>query len=216
MRGKMPQEQPPTIDNPKLSEWLTRMMILLNSILEGIYVWLEEHQLILDNGYELDSVREIIGRDDADQIPLGVDIPLQVTFGPAQVSASGHSEIRADGTLAGLGDETITYSAELEVSIGRVGNPQTSYILIWMEYNGTVFGNTNVVSLFNDDVYGIIRYTSLIDLAPGDEIKVFVARDSSGQNDGQLRSFTPALPGLSQTHSAIMELTRADVIRNED
>ena len=113
--------------------------------------------------------------------------------------------------MASLSSDTVHYSAELKFSVGRSGNPQTSFIVLWAELNGVVAGNSHVVSLFNQEEYAPIVFTSVFDLPPGVEFKVYIARDSQGSNDGQLRSFIPSLPNIPQTYSAAFELTLIEI-----
>jgi hypothetical protein len=187
------------------------MFNLLNNALGVMYDYFDYIDGYL-NGIRIDTITDLEVFDDTVQTPLGLDIPLQVKFGPAVLSESGFISVDEFGTIKNISDNVLEYNTFTELSVGRSGTPQTSYIYMYAEYNGFILQKTNVVSLFNSEEYKLVTLTSAFEVQPDDEVKMFIVRDSQGANDGGLRPFTPALPGVGIAHSASLTLEYTRVV----
>lgn len=194
---RLPEEQPPTEDRP-LAEWLTRLVILINGAFGAISDALQNNIRIL---HELDFT----AYDETDQVPLALDTPLQITFGAAQSSLL--VDLAADGTITFTNPTLRSFSVELFLSVGRVGNPQTSYLYMYTEFNGVINPYPTVVSLFNSSEYKPLHVTVVNNYIAGDTVKMFIVRDSQGNDDGGLYTFDPVLAGIESTHSAKIDIS---------
>ena len=81
---KIPNEQPPTDDPTRLSEWLARMMILINGSFDTI----------ADNVDLQIAASSFIKQD-----PVLADTPMQITFGAGQTSDSREVDVDANGLI---------------------------------------------------------------------------------------------------------------------
>lgn len=201
LETRIPEEQPPT-DNTRLAEWLTRMMILINSTLAGIVDTLTNDTRIL---HHLDFV----AFSEIDQEPAGLDTPLQVVFGPAQ--AAQFIELAADGSITFSNPTIRSFTIEIRLSVGRKGNPQTAFLYVYVSLNGIIHPYPTMVSLFNDDEYKPIHLTTISNYNEGDTLRFFIVRDSQGKNDGGLYTFDPALAGIESTHSAKISISHNEL-----
>jgi hypothetical protein len=189
--SRVPLEQPPVVAAP-LKEWLTRMMILINGAFNTI-----DRRVVI----------EAIAESTIVQAPPSLDAPLQVVYDGLPVQgAHGGLYIDTDGTI------TITaassYDIEAFLSIGRLGIAQESYFIVWPEVNGIPAGNSFTFTLSNSNEVKPMHIAVELSLQVGDQIKLFIARDSAGQNDGGLVPFVTASPLIPDTKSIRMIIKR--------
>lgn len=183
--SKLPSEQPPQDTPTRLSEWLSRMMILINGALNTV------NRLVIT---EVEAVSTV------DQVPLGLDTPLQITFDSSYEGTYGGVSVDSAGTITI--NKSGQYTFESFLSLGRVGSPQDAYLIAHATVNGDPSDNSFAFSISSGSQIGAMHATFIFDLEAGDVIKLWITRDSIGQNDGRLRALTPSNPAIPTTKSA--------------
>lgn len=154
----------------------------------------------------------IIGRSQAlTQVPAGVDTPLQVEFGPAQNSPEGEISLNADGSI--LINEEGSYFFSAYLNTGRVGANGTSRLFGRVLVSG-VQPFSPVATLLDDAEVSIPQQFDFFTTLPQGAIVTFeLYRDSTGNDSGELRQFTPTLGdwGVSPSASIIVRRARSTV-----
>ncbi len=191
---RVTQSQPPENTDVGLKAWLSR----LNGSINGSI-----NSMLFDT--HVDSHTELFAISSADQIPAGLDIPLQIEFG-IPITDNGIFNLDPDGTITCLvkGYYEFDYVCHLE----RVQTAQDALLIFWNELNGVSNVASLAVSL--DGLIGAAPFTSLFqfDLEVGDEIKIFMVRDGAGFDDGFLTSYTPSLGSVPPVEGAILRVRR--------
>lgn len=185
----LPNEQPPG-DDPKLKEWLARMNILTNAGFNDV----NEELSNLD-------LKVILKSESFDiQNPAGTDSPLQIEFGTPLEIDTDEIELSAGGTITyKQSGSTIAF---ILLSIARANNPQASYMVLHGEKNGVAIPPAVATSLEGNLEFKPFYSTLEVDALVDDTFEAFITRDSSGQNDGGLLPFIPALGSLPSVPSA--------------
>tara|TARA_R110000772_G_scaffold181172_4_gene292517 strand:- start:116 stop:718 length:603 start_codon:yes stop_codon:yes gene_type:complete len=196
---QLPQEQPPVEEPTRLLEWLTRLVILINGIIEEIFE--SEEGRIHD--FEAGSI--------ADQIPAGVDVPLLVEFGVAQGDAKSRFQMTAAGVItaniAGSYDFLIRLSATRNTASGD------AIILAYTLVNGVRVDGLGIETIATNNHFEIEKFSFNQYLFAGDVIEIYIVRDGNGANDGQLSGFTPSLGTLVPVNSAQINLSRTRLVK---
>lgn len=145
-----------------------------------------------------------------DQQPSMTDVALQVEFGPAQNAGSDPVEIDASGnvTFNQAGNYTIT----LTVQFGRTGASGTSLLFGRVLINGTPILNSPAVKLQSSDDLSVVSFVLNENLPAAAVLTAEVIRDSTGANFGGLFQNTPQAAGWLPSPTAIMTITRSEVI----
>lgn len=190
----IPQEQPPTDDDP-LAEWLSRMMILINGE--------------FNRGFDLQSV--LVESTLAVQEPVAFDTPLQIHFGPGAISSDTILSLDSNGTITA--NKNGIYDFEITGTIARDGNPLISYVYFFVTLNGVNIDTAWAYTLPTDGILIAVNLTSLIELEKGDELKAFMVVDSLGVLDGKLSPFIPTLGSAPSGPSARVEIKR--IVKDE-
>lgn len=250
----LPQEQPPVKDDPRLSEWLSRTIILINGALETVYTLpidgkmpttIEDGMIkffnssispdieyagpwiVIDGKWEamttpvtliqriaesaivealVENPREIQGYDYTDQNPSGLDNPLQVKFGLAQEPVNGPIHLLADGTvkcmIAG------TYNILVDINCSRTGNNQFATIGFYVEENGSIDVPPELLTITSKDDLIPFKVSASYSMEVGDEVKLFVYRDSNGVDDGGLHAKATSLSTIGDMPSAAVRITK--------
>ena len=120
-----------------------------------------------------------------DQNPVGLDNPLQITFGAAQGGPSDPVELDAAGNVKF--NQAGNYHLSLYAHIGRSGNPGVSEIRLRKLLNGVQASQTIGEKLDNNEVLIYINIDSLLAAEVNDIITFEIMRDSSGDDSGGLR-----------------------------
>lgn len=188
----IPSEQPPT-GNISLREWLSRMMTLINGVFSGLPT-------------KAHFVSDMLAQSTIVQTPLGLDIPLQLTFGPAQVT--DHVDLDALGTFTIKQDNQ--YDFFVSTSLRRMGNPQETYLVLHPTINDNTIGVSWTTNVSNSDHYDTIFAVIPVNLVAGDTVKFYLTRDGSGQDQGEAAPFITNLVSIPDTPS-----TRANIRRIE-
>lgn len=143
----------------------------------------------------------------ATQNPSAVDTPLQVEFGA--LTTSTHANIAADGTVTF--NTTGKYLLTLFLRFGRTSGAGTAILLNRLLYNGVQFLRTNSVAMTDSAATIPFSATLLVEATAGDTLKVEIARDSAGINNGGLVRTTPTTLGWHASPSASIVVNKAKV-----
>ena len=150
----------------------------------------------------------LLVRDDTTaQNPSAVDTPLQVTFGAA------HNTTEFDISGAGAITCNVTGSYELKFNyrFARTSGTGTAILVLRYLLNGVSAGAPITCELTGAG--DVIPYSATIfaQVSVADVLTVEILRDSSGNNDGGLAPFTPALAGWGVVGSAQLTINKMRV-----
>lgn len=193
--SNIPQEQPP-IKDPFFSEWLTRLVILINGSFNAIrQSEITNFDLITAESFDIQS-------------PVGLDLPLQIQYGDAQISDDRTVEIDANGTV--IFHQKGEYELDFVFNVGRGSNNQHAYLLLYSEVNDVELSSDIRISITvdhsDDDLP--ITYNTHKTFKDGDFVKLYIVRDSKGDNDGGLFPSFQTLPAAPDTPSVWMRIRR--------
>ncbi len=138
------------------------------------------------------------------QEPTATDTPLQIEFGPAQVtsevslSASGAITINEDGQ----------YMFDALVHFGRTTGPGELKCFFEILINGSPTVASVYVKVDNPKIVIPISDLSRFNLVAGDVVTYEIIRDSTGANNGGLLQFTPTLAGRPAAPTAAINISK--------
>lgn len=130
------------------------------------------------------------------QSPAGADLPTQVSFGAAHTTPNGLMSVDAAGTVTIL--KGGPFAGKTRFRMSRTGALGVSHLLMWVEVslNGgatwTVIGNSTMFPLNNPTETKVFFDFSLGNFPKGTKLRQMFARSSTGDNSGDLVSFTPS------------------------
>ena len=116
------------------------------------------------------------------QAPTAVDTALQLTFGPAQGSASDPVMINAAGLVTF--NTAGNYAVRIKLQAGRTGASGTSVLLSRILLNGAQYGSPAATKLVSADTTIQIESRVVINTTAGQTFAVQIMRDSAGSNFG--------------------------------
>jgi len=139
------------------------------------------------------------------QTPSGLDVPLQVSFGPAQGSSGDAVMIDAAGTITF--NEAGLYLVNGYGNVERRGSSGGSTVTLFrFLVNGSQSSSTKGFELTTTDVMIPYELTTPINITtPGTTVSFEIMRDSSGNNGGGLYTHTN-LGGWPNVPSAEMNI----------
>lgn len=140
----------------------------------------------------------------ATQNPSALDTPLQVEFGTAVSSAD--VSIATDGTITF--NTTGKFLITLFLRFGRTSGAGTAVILNRLVYNGTQLLRTNAVAMTDSAATVPFSATLLLDATAASTLKVEIARDSAGINNGGLTRTNVTTLGWHQSPSASIVVSK--------
>jgi hypothetical protein len=191
----LPQEQPPTEDK-KLKEFLARLVILINGVLENIF------------DSESDSLIDLYAGDDTIQAPSTTDTELQILFGAAQGGNLERIDLGADGTVTINISGSYRLDALFHVTSGTVN----SMLLIYAKVNDVINGEVLFTQIEAVDHTFPISMIRELQLVRGDTLKFYIVRDSAGADDGELIPFSPST-AIPDVYSARLQLIRQKLLK---
>lgn len=138
------------------------------------------------------------------QSPSAVNTPLQITFGSAQtttdvsISAAGVITFNTSGN----------YLIDIFLRFGRATSTGNAILLNRILKNGAQILNSN--GLILSAATQTIPFSAAIPLTmtAGDTLRMEVARDSAGTNDGGLFVISPTVPGWNIVPSATVVVNK--------
>jgi len=168
---------------------------------------------------EVTATEVLIAKSYVNQNPTGLGLAnaIQVSFGGAQTSDDGCLSIDANGTITKL-KPCPQLVVEVDVRLGRVGTAQKAILVGWQEIalDGVNFAQLptgdsvvlefDVANVANREVFHI----QIDEVFPvGGKIKLLMARDESGIDEGGILVGTPTatLSGLNQAPSTSISVS---------
>lgn len=142
----------------------------------------------------------------ASQDPVGLDNPLQVEYGPAQLTSSDPVMLAADGTLTI--NETGVYYISAVLPVGRDGAAGVSELYLRSTVNGVQTGGSGHVQLDNSTVSLPLSFNNIIPATAGDVLVTELVRDSGGNDSGGLHQSTPTLVDWNPAYSSVLIVSR--------
>lgn len=139
------------------------------------------------------------------QSPVGLDNPLQLTFGPAQFGPSDPVQLDALGNVQI--NQTDQYNLFFILQYGRVGAGQASVLFFRVLIDGNQFGPSRYGEIDNADSKFPVEFSAPFDLASGQVLTIEIWRDSTGFDAGSLFPKIPTLAGALAAPSATLLLT---------
>ena len=234
--SNIPQEQPPTENPTRLREWLARMMLLINGSLDGkndldpigqlpsyLYNGMTKYFAIaippdilypgpwmyIEGEWTSLNKRRAVrlkGYHAPDQVPLGLDQPMQIKFGDPQVSSDGAISLDADGTILFLKKSIVDVT--LITHYIRDNQNNECFLIFDTTLNGAVGDESLIRSIGSAGEPEGFEIAFSFSGLPGDEVKFWMTRDPEGANDGYLRTFYPTSPIHGFGYSASLTIVR--------
>ena len=165
-----------------------------------------EHALI---GDPVNVVNLFVGDSLVDQLPVGEDTPLQITFGPAigtggdpvQLLANGGVQVNTPGS----------YFMTHNFTIGRTSSGQSAQVDFRFLIDGVQIGNTAVYKMDSTDQSSLLTFTTLREYSGGEVLTHEIARDTAGPDEGGLFALPVSIPGWNSGFSAQVSVNRVTV-----
>lgn len=140
------------------------------------------------------------------QQPSALDVPIQVEFGPAQLTIADPVMISVDGTITI--NEAGTYRFDFAGHYGRTGGAGVSILFLAEKVNG-VFQHDSITAKLDDaDVLLPMSQEAWATLPAGTVLTYELYRDSAGNNSGGLFTNAPSLAGWPIAPSAAVTVSR--------
>ena len=128
----------------------------------------------------------LAGEELADQIPAGIDTPMQVKFGAAQ--GTGGDPVMIDALGAVTFNLAGYYRLRGTFSVSRSGGSQVAELWLRLLINGVQQGVALACESSEHNVTIPLQYDFEAQFSAGQVVTVEFVRDSNGNNDGLLES----------------------------
>lgn len=149
---------------------------------------------------QINATLVLSGQSTVDQVPSGLDTPLQVTFGPAQGTGSSPVQLLLDGSI--VFNEAGLYLFNGFANFERQGSSGGVTVTLFRGLKNSVqVTPTKGVELDSTGVMIPYELTTPFEAIAGDVLTWEIMRDSSGVNGGGLYVHT-SLGGWSNIPSA--------------
>jgi hypothetical protein len=138
---------------------------------------------------QLNVTLVLSSQETSNQLPAGLDTPLQVTFGPAQGTVSSPVQLLSDGSI--VFNQAGLYLFNGFANFERQGSSGGSTVTLFRGLkNGTQITSTKGVELNETGTFFPYDLTIPFDAEAGDILTWEIMRDSSGVNGGGLYAHT--------------------------
>jgi len=147
------------------------------------------------------------------QNPTAVDTAMQIIFNNASVSSAFVNVLgAADGTPSNRGKINWLAACEcfftIELALGRTSSTSNcALVLVFLE-NGVVIASKAITLLDSSDTSVTFTSTEPVKITGASTWTFELYRDSSGDDDGGLIGFNPALAGLPNVPSARIKINK--------
>jgi len=155
-------------------------------------------------GTPITSVLVLSADDLTNQIPVSENVPIQITYGPAQGTGADPVHLLADGTISV--NTPGTYAASFDYMFGRTTGSQSAVVGYRALIGGIQVGETVNIAMGSDDQSVPYGFTSFDSVPGGTLITTELARDTAGPNDGGLILFPTSVPGWGPASSASVRI----------
>lgn len=144
----------------------------------------------------------------ANQLPVALDTPINITFGAAQGTIADPVMISGTGqiTFNQAGQYTIQYLSHY----GRTGSSGIAKLFTRTQVNGVTVGVSRTASLPTADTLNPFTLRAKVNVNVGDVMVLQLIRDSSGVNDGGFYQADPVTAGFNNAPSAQIEISRLE------
>ena len=146
------------------------------------------------------------GSSSVNQVPSGLGVPLQVTFGPAQNDENDHAMVSASGVITINTAGSYIFHGFGNFEKTQSGN--TSVIIFRSLIDGVQAGITKCVHIKDGGDSIPYEITLPITAYAGMQITWQIARDPAGTNSGQLSVHNTTVAGWANVPSASFDLYR--------
>lgn len=134
----------------------------------------------------------------ASQSPSAVNTPIQIEYGPAQVTT--------DANLSATGVLTFNIAGQYAIALfsrfGRTTAAGTAILFNRILRNGAQTLNSNSITMVDDAAVIPFSATIFLDVTAGETFTQEIYRDSAGVNNGGLFLTTPSLGGWLNSPTA--------------
>jgi hypothetical protein len=155
----------------------------------------------------IDYLFAMEGESYNDQVPVGVDIPLQVEFGPPQ--SQNNVTMDAAGTIVFGLQRYVTMHFRL--TLHRLAIANTAMMVMWSTRDGIESNTTLLKSLQTNGEFMDYIAETTFQSEPGAEYQFWIMRDSSGADDGGLYPYPVAHPDISDVPSTWMRISVLEI-----
>jgi hypothetical protein len=140
-----------------------------------------------------------------DQLPSGLGVPLQLTFGAPQATAD--FTLDAAGTFTCLTTDEYLFFSKFVVG-RRGGAAGVSQVYIRVLVNVVQAGNSRHTIIDSPDIEVPITFSYNVQFTAGDVITFEIIRDTDGNNSGGVYAGNPDVVGWNPSPSCIVDFTR--------
>ena len=179
----------------------------LGSIYNGIgadVVPIEGTIPIVGSQVQLTYTPVLLAPSFVDQIPSGLGVPLNITYGAAQSNA--YIDLAATGEVTFL--QSGLYLLEIRAAVGRASNPGTAILMARSLLNGTQLGNSLHALLPNQDSQQPLYASLRLSVNANDVFVTEIVRDAAGADFGGLYTEPASTAGWNNSPSAQITISR--------
>jgi hypothetical protein len=146
----------------------------------------------------------------SNQVPTGLDAPLQITFGAGVAGGpSDPIEVKTDGSV--IFHTGGSYRINFLVQYGRSGGAGVSHLFLRQMINGVQVGTSAHIRLDDSDVILSDSFEIISVFPAGVTLTTELLRDSAGNNSGELVAATPTPAGWNIASSVSLEIGRFNI-----
>ena len=148
----------------------------------------------------------------SDQLPTGLDAPLQIEFGVAQGSVTDPIELKSNGSI--LIHKADQYKFVFLVQYGRVGAGGSSWMFFRILVDNEQIDNSVFTKIdgSGDDIP--LQLIRTLNLTAGQTVTIEIVRDSQGNDSGGLFFETPTLGDWAISSSASLRVSTQTLIQS--
>lgn len=153
----------------------------------------------------MDKRAVLFGASFNNQIPVAVDSPIQVEFGPSVLASDGSVSLSTNGDITFL--ITDIYSLVGLFEYNRQSSGGVTLAFLRATLNGVQLGNSIAIEANTSSQTQPLQFLFEAVFTKGDVLKMEFYRDSTGFDDGELRPQNSAI-GWNSSPSASVRIAR--------
>ena len=151
-----------------------------------------------------EAAQILVATSYSDQVPTGLDLPLQVEFGPEQIT--GVLDIDALGNITCL--EAGNFLVGLAIRPDRTSSTGVATLHLRALRDGLQEGQTQAFGMATENASSPYSATFFTSLEVGEVLTLEIYRDGGGANDGGLYTLVPSIVGWANVGSARITFQR--------
>ena len=164
------------------------------------------HGWIIQSSAYTEQRRIFYGASYVNQAPASVDNPIQLTFGPAQGTATDPVMIDAAGAITFNVAGVLPIDAGFHIS--RSTSTGTAKMFLQAKLNGVAIENSVPVFVAEVDESKPARFSSNLPVTAGDILTIELVRDSTGADDGGLIAVNPVVGDFNPAPSCFIAVSQ--------